>query len=207
MEYPPKHHQEASFENIVNLINAYPLGTIHSSVNDQIESSHTPLIYNSNKKFGYLVGHLDKYNPQLAHFKVNPKVNLIFHGPQVYISPSVYRSTQLPTWNYFKAHLKGRIFLETDREKVRTSLIQMTAFLEGDSPRFILKKDNPRMEKALDYIVGFRIEIDQWEGKYKISQDKRKEDRDNAKLAMIEAEKKIKPLVEFLYQKHHTKSS
>ena len=39
----------------------------------------------------------------------------------------------------------------------------MTAFLEGDKPNYILEPDNPRMETALDYIVGFRIEITSWE--------------------------------------------
>ena len=52
----------------------------------------------------------------------------------------------------------------------------MTAFLEGNNPNYVLEADNPRMANALDYIVGFRIVIDAWEGKYKISQDKRKED-------------------------------
>ena len=206
MQYPPGHHQEESYQNIVNLIKAYPLAIINSCLNNEMESSHTPLIYQPNGGLGELIGHLDKYNPQLAHFKENEKVQLIFNGPQVYISPSVYSTTQLPTWNYYKAHLKGRVIIETDQEKVKHSLINMTAFLEGDQPNYVLKADNPRMAAALDYIVGFRIVIESWEGKYKISQDKRQKDRELAKEAMLLETKKVEQAINLLYSAHKTKT-
>ena len=206
MQYPPGHHQEESYQNIVNLIKAYPLAIINSCLNNEMESSHTPLIYQPNGGLGELIGHLDKYNLQLAHFKENEKVQLIFNGPQVYISPSVYSTTQLPTWNYFKAHLKGRVIIETDQEKVKHSLINMTAFLEGDQPNYVLKADNPRMAAALDYIVGFRIVIESWEGKYKISQDKRQKDRELAKEAMLLETKKVEQAINLLYSAHKTKT-
>lgn len=205
MHYPPPHHQESNFENIIALMQTYPLATIVTAKNEDILSSHTPLIYQANNELGCLIGHLDKYNPQLDHFRSNEKVELIFNGPQVYISPSVYGTTQLPTWNYFKAHLKGRIKIEDNQEKVKQSLINMTAFLEGENPAYTLESNNPRMAAALDYIVGFHIEIDSWEGKYKISQDKRKDDQVRAKKAMQEAEKKTEKAIELLYSLHKTK--
>lgn len=205
MHYPPPHHQESNFENIIALMQTYPLATVVTAKNEDILSSHTPLIYQANNELGRLIGHLDKYNPQLDHFRSNEKVELIFNGPQVYISPSVYGTTQLPTWNYFKAHLKGRIKIEDDQEKVKQSLINMTAFLEGENPAYTLESNNPRMAAALDYIVGFHIEIDSWEGKYKISQDKRKDDQLRAKKAMQEAEKMTEKAIELLYSLHKTK--
>ena len=205
MHYPPIHHQEKNFNNIVQLMQMYPLAMINSCMNNEIESTHTPLVYQPNEKLGVLIGHIDKYNPQLEHFKNNTAVQIIFNGPQVYISPSVYSTTQLPTWNYFKAHLKGTLILENDREKVKQSLINMTAFLEGDQHKYKLDPDNPRMEAALDYIVGFRIEINSWEGKYKISQDKKKEDRERAKVAMQSARTNTEKEVALLYSMHRTK--
>lgn len=205
MQYPPVHHQEGNYKNIVQLMQMYPLATIHSCVNNEMESTHTPLVYQANEKLGVLIGHIDKNNPQVRHFKEDIEVQIIFNGPQVYISPSVYSSTQLPTWNYFKAHLKGKLILENKREKVRRSLINMTAFLEGDQSNYILEPDNPRMETALDYIVGFRIEITSWEGKYKISQDKKKEDQKRAMIAMQAAQENTEKEVDLLYSAHQTK--
>ncbi|MEN8768114.1 MAG: FMN-binding negative transcriptional regulator [Candidatus Arcticimaribacter sp.] len=205
MHYPPVHHQEENYNNIVQLMQMYPLAIINSSMNNEIESTHTPLVYQHNEQLGVLIGHIDKYNPQLEHFKNNTAVQIIFNGPQVYISPSVYSTTQLPTWNYFKAHLKGTLTIENDREKVKQSLINMTVFLEGDQPKYKLDPDNPRMEAALDYIVGFRIEINSWEGKYKISQDKKQEDRVRAKVAMQAARTNTEKEVALLYSMHQTK--
>lgn len=61
------------------------------------------------------------------------------------------------------------------------------------------------MEAALNYIVGFRIEINSWEGKYKISQDKKKEDRERAKVAMQTARTNTDKEVALLYSMHRTK--
>ena len=205
MQYPPVHHQEGNYKNIVQLMEMYPLATINSCLNNEIESTHTPLVYQANEQLGVLIGHLDKYNPQVNHFKEDIEVQIIFNGPQVYISPAVYSTTQLPTWNYFKAHLKGKLTIENEREKVKQSLINMTAFLEGDQPNYTLEPDNPRMEAALDYIVGFRIEITSWEGKYKISQDKKKEDQKRAMVAMQAARKNTEKEVALLYSAHKTK--
>ena len=82
----------------------------------------------------------------------------------------------------------------------------MTAFLEGDKPNYVLEANNPRMEGALNYIVGFRIIIESWEGKYKISQDKREKDRKLAKEAMLVETKKTAEAIELLYSAHQTKS-
>lgn len=207
MKYPPKHHQEKRFENALELIKMYPLATLITSSNNEVISSHTPLVYNIGGALGTLVGHLDKFNPQIEHFK-DSKHNLevIFHGPEVYISPSKYTTTQLPTWNYFKVHLRGKIHLNEDSQSVKQSLIEMTSFMEGDKPQYTLEEGNPRMEAALNFIVGFKIEITSWEGKYKISQDKIKKDQESAKQAMIDSQSQIIKNIERLYLNHETKN-
>ena len=89
---------------------------------------------------------------------------------------------------------------------MKESLIAMTAFLEGEKPNYVLDENNPRMHAALDYIVGFHIKISSWEGKYKISQDKKKEDRKRAKQALIEGQSDVINHIERLYENHQTKS-
>ncbi len=207
MNYPPKHHQEKHFENALELIKRFPLATIITSSKNHILSTHTPLVYSTKSgTLGKLVGHIDKFNPQIKHFEdPDHDMEVIFHGPEVYISPSYYSTTQLPTWNYFKVHLKGKISVNRDSESVKQSLISMTSFLEGENPKYILEQNNPRMEASLNYIVGFHIDITSWEGKYKISQDKISKDREGAKQAILNAQSKMKEHIEFLYQHHETK--
>lgn len=207
MNYPPKHHQEDRFENALELIKMYPLATVITSSSNEVLSTHIPLVYSDKGTLGTLVGHLDKFNPQINHFEdKDHDLEIIFHGPEVYISPSKYSTTQLPTWNYFKVHLRGKIILKKEPQDVKESLIAMTAFLEGEKPNYVLDENNPRMHAALDYIVGFHIKISSWEGKYKISQDKNKEDRKRAKQALIEGQSDVINHIERLYENHQTKS-
>jgi len=207
MNYPPEHHQEDRFENALELIKLYPLATVITSSSNKVLSTHIPLVYSDKGTLGTLVGHLDKFNPQINHFEdKDHDLEIIFHGPEVYISPSKYSTTQLPTWNYFKVHLRGKIILKKEPQDVKESLIAMTAFLEGEKPNYVLDENNPRMHAALDYIVGFHIKISSWEGKYKISQDKNKEDRKRAKQALIEGQSDVINQIERLYENHQTKS-
>lgn len=206
MKYPPQHHQESEYSNIVRLIKNHPLAVIMSARQDTLGCSHIPLVYKPNENLGTLVGHMDIYNPQISHFKESPKVEILFNGPEVYISPSVYKSTQLPTWNYFKAHIKGAIRLIDSPEKIKKSLMEMTSFLEGEQAKYSLDADNPRMEKALPYIIGFEIDINAWEGKYKISQDKHKKDQIAAKEALKSAHLNASEMIDALYAHHKVKA-
>ena len=100
----------------------------------------------------------------------------IFAGPECYISPSIYATTQLPTWNYIKVHVKGKVKAIKSKSALKQSLITMTEFLEAPKHKYILEPDNPRLDKNLDYIEMFEIEITNWEGKFKLSQDKKPSD-------------------------------
>ena len=186
--YPPPHHQDHDINHMIEVIKAYPLATVVSVKNGTPLVTHLPLIYRETD--GKLIGHIDIYNPQTELMKDNNNVTIIFSGPQCYISPSVYTTKQLPTWNYIKVHLKGNIKAIENKEALKESLINMTEFLEQPDHKYILKPDSPRMEAALDYIKMFEITITHWEGKFKLSQDKKKSDIDNAKKELIRANQK-----------------
>ena len=182
MNYPPKHHQDNDIDHMVEVIKTYPLATIISVKDNQPLITHLPLIYND---VGNLIGHIDKYNPQAELLKNNTPITIIFSGPQCYISPSIYSTTQLPTWNYIKVHLKGKVVAIESKEALKQSIITMTEFLEAPKHKYVLEPDNKRMEGALDYIKMFEITIDDWEGKFKLSQDKKPRDIKNARAELI----------------------
>jgi len=166
---------------MIEVIKTYPLATLISVANNKPLITHLPLIIKENK----LIGHIDIYNPQTQLLKNNNEVTVLFHGPQCYISPSVYSTTQLPTWNYIKVHLNGTVKAINDHQTIKDSIIRMTEFLEGNEQKYILQPDNPRMEKFVNYIVGFEINITKWEGKFKLSQDKKPGDMKAAREHLI----------------------
>ena len=183
MNYPPQQHQDDDINHMIEVIKTYPLATLISVKDNTPLISHLPLIYEGGK----LIGHIDIYNPQTQLLKDNNEVTLIFSGPECYISPSIYATTQLPTWNYIKVHLKGKVEAIKDKTALKKSLITMTEFLEAPDHKYILKPENPRLDKNLDYIEMFEITITNWEGKFKLSQDKKPNDINAAREELIRA--------------------
>jgi len=166
---------------MIDVIKTYPLATVISVKDNEPVITHLPLIYREGK----LIGHIDKFNPQAELLKDDNEITLIFSGPQCYISPSVYTTTQLPTWNYIKVHLKGTVKAIESKDALKESLIKMTEFLEQPEHKYILEPDNPRMDDFINYIKMFEITITKWEGKFKLSQDKNPRDIENAKNELI----------------------
>lgn len=191
MKYPPKHHQETEFQNIIATIKQFPLATLISAKDSEIFTTHVPLMYDETKgEFGSLIGHIDKFNPHVELLQNHIPAQAIFHGPDCYISPNVYRTTQLPTWNYVKVHISAKATKIKAADAVRASIASMTSFLETSENPYILDVENPRVQSLTDYIVGFELEITSWEGKFKLSQDKLRKDRNLAKEALIEKSRK-----------------
>jgi transcriptional regulator len=183
MNYPPKHHQDNDRDHMIEVIKTYPLATVISVDNKTPLITHLPLIYENGK----LIGHIDIYNPQAKLLKDNNDVTILFTGPQCYISPSIYGTTQLPTWNYIKVHLKGKVQAIKSKESLKQSLITMTEFLEAPDHKYVLEPNNPRLNRNLNYIEMFEITITDWEGKFKLSQDKKPSDRNFARKELIRA--------------------
>jgi transcriptional regulator len=183
MKYPPKHHQDNDINHMIEVIKTYPLATIISVKDNQPLITHLPLVYENEK----LIGHIDIYNPQANLLKDNNDVTIIFAGPECYISPRIYSTTQLPTWNYIKVHLKGKVKAIESKAALKQSLITMTDFLEAPDHKYVLEPDNPRLDANLNYIEMFEISISHWEGKFKLSQDKRPKDTKLARKELIRA--------------------
>lgn len=183
MNYPPKQHQDDHREHMIEVIRTYPLATLISVQENEPLISHLPLIYSEGK----LIGHLDKYNPQAEMLKDSKRVTVLFSGPQCYISPSIYSTTQLPTWNYIMVHLKGNVTEITDPETIKQTMVEMTSFLEAPEHNYTLELDNPRMAQFISYVRGFEIDITHWEGKFKLSQDKKPSDIESARNELIRA--------------------
>jgi len=188
--YPPNYYLENDQEKIYRVIETYSFATIISRTEDDIIVTHLPLILNRHRgEFGFLVGHMDRNNPH-TRFLNNAKVFVIFHGPNAYISPNVYESSQLPTWNSISVHVKGITRIIESTEAVGDSMIKMVSFLERGEEPFVLDKDNPKMQRSLGYVVGFEIEILEIIGRFKLSQNKNATDKQLAKEHLISASKK-----------------
>lgn len=197
--YPPPHHQLHDIEKMILVIKHFPLGMLITAIDGSPYVTHIPFIYNETSK--KLVAHLDRSNPQMETLKDGAEVTVVFKGPDTYISPSIYTTPQLPTWNYIIVHITGKLKLLNDAATAKQTMIDMTEFLEGENQKFTLKEDNSRMERLIDYIQAFEIEITNWEGKFKLSQDKNATDFENAKQALIKKSRKdVSGFIDEIYE-------
>tara|TARA_R110002124_G_scaffold122424_1_gene281016 strand:+ start:1622 stop:2227 length:606 start_codon:yes stop_codon:yes gene_type:complete len=198
--YPPPHHQSEDIQKMISVIKHFPLGMLVTAENGKPFVTHIPFIYNETTK--KLVAHIDRNNPQLQTLNDDNEVTVVFKGPDTYISPSIYSTPQLPTWNYIIIHVTGNIKLINKPEAVKKTMVDMTEFLEGETQKFELKNDDPRMERLINYIQAFEIEITNWEGKFKLSQDKIPQDFENAKEELKRnSPKDVSIFIEEIYKK------
>ena len=166
----------------------FPFATLVTAVDGNPYITHIPVIYNENKD--RLVIHMDALNPQVNTLRKGSLATAIYQGPNCYISPSVYTTDQFPTWNYIIVHVEGIVHPIEDEMEIKQSIVNMTNFLEGSEPKFVLDLDHPRMDRLLPHIRAFEIEIDRWEGKFKLSQDKNPTDFEMAKTALKDQARK-----------------
>jgi predicted FMN-binding regulatory protein PaiB/uncharacterized protein YbcV (DUF1398 family) len=181
--YLPKHFL-SEWMNVQKLISEYGFATILSfPKNEKPFINHLPLILESDKDpHPVLIGHMAKRNPQWRHFKEDPSCTVIINGPHSYISPRWYRSGRdVPTWNYAVAHLHGKIELIEEFDEQVKVLKQLSEFYEKPSAmpwEFELPDDLLDAASLTSAIISFGFSIESVEAKFKLSQNRSKEDRD-----------------------------
>ena len=97
----------------------------------------------------------------------------VFSGPHAYISPTWYEAEHVvPTWNYTAVHVYGTARVIHDRDALFQIVQQSVAFYEAAFPQpWKIPADETFLDRLLTQIVGFRIEIERLEGKFKLNQN------------------------------------
>ena len=102
----------------------------------------------------------------------------MFHGPYSYVTPSWYPNRDMPgTYYYSAVHCYGRVRPQNDRE-LEATLERLNNRMEAPIPGGWKMDEVPHSEIArrLPAIVGFEIEIERLEAKFKLGQDEPRKD-------------------------------
>lgn len=176
--FSPPYFKQIQIEPIIELINNAPLATLISAQNNELQITHLPLKYYSDENNGYLLGHVAKANNHWQLSKQQPKVTLIFQGPNTYISPTWYETPDVPTWNYSVVHIQGSIELIHDEETLIQILDELTVEHENKlNSSWLPDWEDKRTRVMLKAIVGLKISIETIEAKFKLSQNRSLNDR------------------------------
>lgn len=183
VEYPPKHHIEEDREKLYAVMERFRFATLISVSDGEPVVTHVPMTLDRSRgAHGVLFGHMDRANPHVELLDGRP-VRALFHGPNAFISPHVYETSQLPTWNSITVHVRGHARVLEDRDAVVRGLCGIPEHVNGEPGAYRLSPDDPRIGRLIEYIVGFEIEIDEMVGRFKLSQDRNESDR---RLAALE---------------------
>lgn len=119
-----------------------------------------------------LVGHMARNNPQWENAAGQQSL-VVFPGPHCYVSPTWYEEpSTVPTWNYIAVHAYGRVELTEDPDELKRILADSVALYESAMPQpWEFDPASPLNESLVKQIVGFRITVERWEGKWKLNQN------------------------------------
>ncbi|MEE9423968.1 MAG: FMN-binding negative transcriptional regulator [Methylococcales bacterium] len=178
--YIPEQFAEKDFEKITGLVKNNPFGMLISEHNGSPCIVHLPFLFEPNVgSHGKLVGHMAKDNPQWKSLIEDKSVVVVFNGAHGYISPTLYSTPGVPTWNYAVAHLHGKPTVIEDPAGIENILEKLTTCFESNLPNPWKFSFPVNKSKLLQMIVGFEINIQKIEGKFKLSQNKTPQERQN----------------------------
>lgn len=178
--YLPKTFEVTDLSTLHEFIETYSFGTLVTVAGEQPIATRLPLLLDrTSGRQGTLLGHVARANPQWRSFDGDRQCLAMFDGPHAYVSPSWYATAPaVPTWNYATVHVYGIPRPIHDADQLSALVDKLVSAYEAGKPQpwpGTLPADfKAAMLKA---IVGFAIEIDRIEGKFKMGQNRPVEDR------------------------------
>jgi transcriptional regulator len=185
--YSPRFNLVADRGILLEAMQAYSFAILFGACGGEAGASaaatHLPLVVKDEGEHGLIEGHFAKANP---HWKAlaGHETLVVFPGPHSYVSPSLYvDELSVPTWNYIAIHAYGTLELIEGDEAKDGLLKGLIAIHEpGYAEKWNALPEGFR-RTMLAGIVGFRIPIARIEGKFKVSQNRAKEERRNVHAA------------------------
>jgi transcriptional regulator len=176
--YIPDLYRVDDREFLKSFMRKFSFATLITSENNEPIATHLPFVIEERDDKIILTTHMAEANPQWKSFKKQALV--IFQEPHSYVSPTLYeKKTNVPTWNYIAVHAYGfPKILEGNAVKIDVLEKMFQSYEAGFKTQW---ESLPEQYKnaLLGEIVAFEIEVDEIQGKQKLSQNKTLKEREN----------------------------
>jgi transcriptional regulator len=175
--YIPSFNRVEEGQKINAFIHAHGFATLISNAGGKAVASHLPVLFDQDTNV--LRSHMARANEQWKQLTTGAEVLCIFHGPHAYISPSWYEQQHtVPTWNYAVVHVYGKPSL-VDEAALKQIVFDTTTKFESAMPQpWKIPLSEKEIGAMLKAIVGFKIEIVRVEAKFKLGQNRSREDQE-----------------------------
>ncbi|MFZ0806424.1 MAG: FMN-binding negative transcriptional regulator [Candidatus Sulfotelmatobacter sp.] len=178
--YVPEHFRVREHATAISFIRANPFAILISSTDEGPFATHLPLVIREQQERVILRGHVAKANPHWRYLQQQSRALTIFHGPHAYISPTNYTTREnVPTWNYGAVHVYGEAQTFSDPADLLAVLHELIPMFEPAYAEQWGSLDDAYRERMLSHIVGFEIAVTRIEAKFKLSQNRTKEEQAN----------------------------
>src|SRR5947209_1072036 len=146
-----------------------------------VRITHVPVFLDRDAgQYGKIYGHISRQNAQSKSLDGQQTGVIVFRGPHSYISPTWYAKTQVgPTWNFAVVQATGRLKPVAGKDELHELLGKLIAKFEKHSKA---SYDCAKLPMNYKYglmagIIGFEMEIELLEGKFKLGQERSETDR------------------------------
>jgi len=187
--YIPEYFRARNHADTLAFMRANPFAILISTTADGPFATHLPLFMRAEEEKVFLRGHVAKANPHWRYLEQQPECLTIFHGAHSYISPSNYIAREsVPTWNYGAVHLYGNARVFSSPEDLLAVLHELMGTFEPAYAAQWASLDEGYRERMLRQIAGFEITVTKIESKFKLSQNRPREDQENVIASLEQAD-------------------
>jgi transcriptional regulator len=171
--YIPEHFRVEDRAAALAFMRANPFAILVSSTADGPFATHLPVVIREDDQQLVLRGHVAKANPHWHYLDQQPECLTIFHGPHAYVSPTNYDTKEnVPTWNYGAVHVYGNARTYSAPEDLLGMLHDLIPTFEAAYAEQWASFSEAYRSRILSHIVGFEITVTKLEAKFKLSQNR-----------------------------------
>jgi transcriptional regulator len=171
--YIPEHFRNEDRATALAFIRAHPFAILVSNNEWGPFATHVPIVIRESGERLTIRGHVAKANPHWQYLQKDPISLMIFHGPHAYISPSNYDTREaVPTWNYGAVHIYGSAKVFAEAEQLLHMLHELIPTFDAAYGQQWGKLSEMYRQRMLGHIVGFEIAVTTIEAKFKLSQNR-----------------------------------
>lgn len=167
---------------IKKFVNENTLSTIITHT--PVHVAHMPVeVVGQETKHPKLIFHMPVVDPISQVIAEEPRITVVIHGPQQYISPALYQDVGLPTFNYGVAEIDD-VCRPLSQAELRSHLYRLIEEREelfaahtGNAEWKLDATAQERFDRLLPMLVGFEIGLDRAQIKVKMGQNRAEADR------------------------------
>lgn len=179
--YIPKAHLVEDKQYLQRFMHEFAFADLITAT-PTLRITHIPTLYDPEKgTYGTVFGHISRQNAQLKAFDGATRGTVVFHGPHAYISPTWYSQAEVvPTWNFGVVHATGKLTPVEDKKQLHALLARLIQRFEGTGTSYdFLQLPDNFVTPMLGGIIGFAMEVELLEGKFKLGQERSPADRES----------------------------